>query len=52
METLPAHREVEEALGFEDPTDREEIIEAALAALTSCINTAVSASALVRGIDA
>jgi hypothetical protein len=34
-----------------DPTDREEVIEAVLAALTACINTAVSASALVRGIE-
>lgn len=46
-----AHREVEEALGFVDPTDREEVIEAVLAALTGCINTAVSSSALVRGIE-
>lgn len=46
-----AHKEVEEALGFVDPTDREEVIEAVLAALTGCINTAVSASALVRGIE-
>lgn len=46
-----AHREVEEALGFTDPTDREEVIEAVLAALTGCINTAVSSSALVRGIE-
>lgn len=46
-----AHKEVEEALGFVDPTDREEVIEAVLAALTGCINTSVSASALVRGIE-
>lgn len=46
-----AHKEVEEALGFVDPTDREEVIEAVLAAMTGCINTAVSASALVRGIE-
>jgi uncharacterized OsmC-like protein len=47
---LGAHKEVEEALGFTDPTDREEPTEVALAALTACINTAVSASALARGI--
>lgn len=46
-----AHREVEQALGFVDPVDREEVIEAALAALTGCINTAVTTAALVRGID-
>lgn len=46
-----AHKEVEAALGFVDPTDREEVIEAALAALTGCINTAVSMSAAIRGID-
>lgn len=46
-----AHREVEEALGFIDPTDREEASEVVLAALTACVNTAVSASALVRGIE-
>lgn len=46
-----AHKEVEQALGFIDPTDREEASEAVLAALTACINTAVSASALVRGIE-
>lgn len=46
-----AHKEVEEALGFVDPTDREEASEVVLAALTACVNTAVSASALVRGIE-
>lgn len=46
-----AHREVEAALGFVDPTDREEVIEAVLAALTGCVNAAVSTSALVRGIE-
>lgn len=45
------HREVEEAVGFVDPTDRPEVIETALAALTGCINAAVSMSALVRGIE-
>ena len=48
---LGAHREVEEALGFVAPTDREEPSEVVLAALTSCINTAVASSALVRGIQ-
>lgn len=47
---LGAHKEVEEALGFTEPADREEPTEMALAALTACINTAVSASALARGI--
>lgn len=46
-----AHKEVEAALGFVDPTDRKEVIEAALAALAGCINTAVSMSAAIRGID-
>jgi hypothetical protein len=46
-----AHKEVEQALGFVAPTDREEASEVVLAALTACINTAVSASALVRGIE-
>lgn len=46
-----AHKEVEAALGFTDPTDREEVIEAVLAALTGCINATVSTSALLRGIE-
>jgi hypothetical protein len=46
-----AHKEVEEALGFVDPTDREEASEVVLAALTACVNTAVSSSSLVRGIE-
>lgn len=45
------HREVEEAVGFVDPTDRPEVIETALAALSGCINAAVSMSALARGIE-
>lgn len=45
------HREVEEAVGFVDPTDRPEVIETALAALTGCINAAVSMSAIAAGID-
>lgn len=47
---LGAHKEVEEALGFTEPTDREEATEVVLAALTGCVNTAVSASAVARGI--
>lgn len=48
---MGAHKEVEAALGFTEPTDREEPSEVALAALTACINTAVSASAVARGIE-
>lgn len=48
---LGAHKEVEAALGFTEPTDREEATEVVLAALTGCINTAVSASAVARGIE-
>jgi hypothetical protein len=48
---LGAHKEVEEALGFTQATDREEATEVVLAALTSCINTAVSSSAVARGIE-
>lgn len=48
---LGAHKEVEDALGFVEPTDRDEATELVLAALTGCINTAVSASAIVRGIE-
>jgi hypothetical protein len=46
-----AHKEVEEALGFVEPTDRKEVIEVALAALTGCINAVISVGAAVRGID-
>lgn len=48
---LGAHEEVEQALGFTEPTDREEPTEVALAALTACINTAVAGSAVARGIE-
>lgn len=48
---MGAHKEVEQALGFTEPTDREEAMEVALAALTACINTAVSGSAVARGIE-
>lgn len=48
---LGAHKEVEEALGFTEPTDRAEATEVVLAALTGCINTAVAASAVARGIE-
>lgn len=46
-----AHREVEEALGFVDPTDRPQETEVTLAALSGCINAVVSLSAAERGID-
>lgn len=45
-----AHREVEDALGFVDPTDREQETEVALAALAGCINAVVTVSAAERGI--
>lgn len=45
------HKEVEDAVGFIDPTDRPEVIETALAALTGCINAAVSMSAIAKGIE-
>ena len=45
------HREVEDAVGFVDPTDREEAIEVALAALTGCINGAISLSAVQSGVE-
>lgn len=45
------HREVEDAVGFEDPTDRQEVIETALASLTGCLNAALSMSAIARGIE-
>lgn len=46
-----AHREVEEALGFVAPTDREQETEVALAALAGCINAVVTVSAAERGLD-
>ncbi|WP_084509952.1 OsmC family protein [Haloplanus natans] len=45
------HKEVEEAVGFVDPTDREEAIEVALAALTACINGSISLSSAQAGVD-
>ena len=45
------HREVEEAVGFVDPTDRREVIETTLAALSGCLNAAISMSALAKGIN-
>ena len=48
---LGGHMEVEEAVGFVDPTDREEAIEIALAALTGCINGSISLSAVQAGVD-
>lgn len=51
--TLPlgAWKEVEEATGFIDPTDRMEPIEVALAALTGCVNVAVGVTALANDIE-
>lgn len=51
--TLPlgAWREMEEASGFVDPTDRMEPIEVALAALTGCLNVAVGVTALANDIE-
>lgn len=46
-----AHREVEEAVGFVDPTDRPQETEVALAALSGCVNAIVSISAAERGLD-
>lgn len=51
--TLPlgAWKEMEEASGFIDPTDRMEPIEVALAALTGCLNVAVGVTALANDIE-
>ncbi|WP_225336568.1 OsmC family protein [Halomicrobium urmianum] len=51
--TLPmgAWKEVEEATGFVDPTDRMEPIEVALAALAACVNVAVGVTALANEIE-
>ncbi|MFO8114754.1 MAG: OsmC family protein [Halorubrum sp.] len=51
--TLPlgAWKEVEEAAGFIDPTDRMEPIEVALAALAGCLNVAVGVTALANEIE-
>lgn len=51
--TLPlgAWKEVEEAAGFIDPTDRMEPIEVALAALSGCLNVAVGVTALANDIE-
>lgn len=48
---MGAHKEVEEALGFAAPTDREEPTEVVLGALSACVTTAVSASAVARGLE-
>ena len=45
------HEEVDDAVGFVDPTDREEAIEVALAALTGCINGSISTSAAQSGVE-
>lgn len=51
--TLPlgAWKEVEDATGFVDPTDRMEPIEVALAALTGCLNVAVGLVAIANDIQ-
>lgn len=51
--TLPlgAWKEMEDASGFVDPTDRMEPIEVALAALTGCLNVAVGVTALANDIE-
>jgi len=51
--TLPlgAWKEVEEAAGFVDPTDRMEPIEVALAALAGCLNVAVGVTAVANDIE-
>jgi len=51
--TLPmgAWKEMEDAAGFVDPTDRMEPIEVALAALSGCLNVAVGVTALANDID-
>lgn len=51
--TLPmgAWKEVEDAGGFIDPTDRMEPIEVALAALTACLNVAVGITAVANDIE-
>lgn len=43
--------ELEEAMAFEDPTDRYEAIEAALSGLTACINGTIVFNAIREGID-
>ena len=42
---------LEDAVGFEDPADRMEPLEAALAALTGCINATVGLHAVASGIE-
>lgn len=51
--TLPlgAWKEMEEAAGFIDPTDRMEPIEVALAALAGCLNVAVGVTAVANEIE-
>lgn len=48
---IGGHKEVEDSVGFVDPTDRPEAMEVALAALTGCINGAISMSAVQAGVD-
>ncbi|MFO7926150.1 MAG: OsmC family protein [Halobacteriota archaeon] len=48
---LGAWKEVEDAAGFVDPTDRMEPIEVAIAALTGCLNVAVETTAIANDMD-
>lgn len=43
--------ELEAAMGFEEPSDRFEAIESALAGLTACINGTVVCNAIREGIE-
>ncbi|MDJ1432456.1 OsmC family protein [Halostagnicola sp. A-GB9-2] len=43
--------ELEEAMGYVEPTDRYEAIEGALAGLTACINGTIVYNAIREGID-
>ena len=51
--TIPygAWREVEEAIGFEGPTDRVEPVEMALGAVAACLTNSISLNAPRNGID-
>lgn len=51
--TIPygAWREVEEAIGFEGPTDRVEPVEMALGAMAACLTNSIALNAPRHGID-
>ena len=51
--TIPygAWREVEEAVGFEGPTDRPEPVEMALGAVAACLSNSIGLNAPRNGID-